>query len=222
MIRPPRSSPRASHSASPRCSNARPLLEQRAGCASGSLVNARTASKPWSACSSGTSAACAISGGSGTSKTASSCSSPSGSAKTSEPFSRFVSMPSPPSRSAQKSSASVERDAVDQPVHHPGARLAGRGARVLEERQVVARRALLVAVEEVVDRGVVLVDGLLDHPQAHDARVEVDVARRVARDAGDVVDALELHARGYTRTASFPRARTSRSPHRCARAGTRR
>ena len=44
-----------------------------------------------------------------------------------------------------------------------------RGAGVLEERQVVARRALFVAVEEVVDGRVVLVDGLLHEPHAHDA-----------------------------------------------------
>src|SRR3712207_8499664 len=57
-----------------------------------------------------------------------------------------------------------------------------RSARVLEERQVEARRALLVAVEQVVDRRVVLVDGLLDQPHPHDARVEVDVARGIAGD----------------------------------------
>ena len=49
----------------------------------------------------------------------------------------------------------------------------------------------LVRVEEVVDGRVVLVDRLLHEPQAEDARVEVDVARRVGRDARDVVDAVE-------------------------------
>ena len=39
------------------------------------------------------------------------------------------------------------------------------GARVLEEGDVRARAARLVRVEQVVDRRVVLVDGLLDHPQ---------------------------------------------------------
>ena len=65
------------------------------------------------------------------------------------------------------------------------------GARVLEEGDVRAGAALLVGVEEVVDRRVVLVDGLLDEPQAEDARVEVDVPGGVARDARDVMDPLE-------------------------------
>jgi len=45
----------------------------------------------------------------------------------------------------------------------------------------------------VVDAGRVLVDRLLDHPQAEGARVEVDVSLCVAGDRGDVVDAFELH-----------------------------
>ena len=67
------------------------------------------------------------------------------------------------------------------------------GPRVLEEGQVGSGGALLVGVEQVVDGRVVLVDGLLDQPQAQDAGVEVEVARCVGRDRGDVVDALELH-----------------------------
>src|SRR5437660_1504252 len=65
--------------------------------------------------------------------------------------------------------------------------------RVLEERDVRARAALLVRVEEVVDGRVVLVHRLLDEPQAEDAGIEVDVPRRVAGDQRDVVDPLELH-----------------------------
>src|SRR5205823_2884613 len=57
------------------------------------------------------------------------------------------------------------------------------------------RRALLVAVEEVIDGRVVLVDALLDHPQAQHADVELDVPGRVRGDRRDVVDALELHHR---------------------------
>jgi hypothetical protein len=45
----------------------------------------------------------------------------------------------------------------------------------------------------VIDAGLVLVDGLLDHPQAHRVGIEVDVGLRVAGDGGDVVDAFELH-----------------------------
>jgi hypothetical protein len=70
---------------------------------------------------------------------------------------------------------------------------ARRGAGVLEERQVHARRAVLVAVEEVIDGRFVLVDGALDHAHAEHARVELDVASCVAGDGADVVDALEPH-----------------------------
>src|SRR5262245_5521556 len=79
-------------------------------------------------------------------------------------------------------------------MHHACARLALPRARVLEEGDVVARRARLVPIEEVVDGRVVLVDALLDEAESQDARVEVDVARRVPGDRGDVVDAFELHA----------------------------
>ncbi len=84
-------------------------------------------------------------------------------------------------------------DARDDAMHHAGARPAGHRAGVLEERQVGARTAELVGVEQVVDARIVLVDGLLDHPQAEDARVEVDVPASVAGDRRDVVDAFKLH-----------------------------
>src|SRR5919109_1507097 len=84
--------------------------------------------------------------------------------------------------------------APDDAVDHSRAGAAAGKAWILEERQVEAGRGVLVAVEQVVDRRVVLIDGLLDHPKAHHARVEVDVAGRVAGDRGDVVDAVELHA----------------------------
>ncbi len=77
-------------------------------------------------------------------------------------------------------------------MDHPVAGEAPRHARVLEERDVGARRAALVRVEEVVDGRVVLVDRLLDHPQPERVRVELDVLRRVAGDAGDVMDAVKL------------------------------
>ena len=76
---------------------------------------------------------------------------------------------------------------------YPGAGVAWARARVLEERDVVAGAALLVAVEEVVDGRVVLVDALLDEPQAQQARVELDVAGGVPGDCGYVVDTFELH-----------------------------
>src|ERR1700680_715170 len=83
------------------------------------------------------------------------------------------------------------------------------GARVLEECQVRSRRALLVSVEQVVDGRVVLVDGLLDHPQAKHPGVELDVLASVAGDGGDVVYALELHL-GHHSTQE----RVSRAPRR--------
>jgi hypothetical protein len=79
------------------------------------------------------------------------------------------------------------------PVHHSRACAADGHARELEEGQVRARIALLVGVEQVIDGGLVLVDGLLDQPQAERARVEVDVLRRVGGDRGYVMDAFELH-----------------------------
>ena len=78
-------------------------------------------------------------------------------------------------------------------MDHARARAAGRGARVLEEGQVHPGGAVLVAVEEVVHGRVVLVDGPLDHPQAEQAGVELDVPGGVSGDRGDVVDALEPH-----------------------------
>ena len=56
--------------------------------------------------------------------------------------------------------------APDHAIGHSRARAAATGAWILEERQVGAGRALLVRVEQVVDGRVVLVDGLLDEPQA--------------------------------------------------------
>ena len=87
------------------------------------------------------------------------------------------------------------RDPEDDAMHHARPRTSAPRARVLEERDVRARGAALVGVEEVVDGRVVLVDGLLDQAQAEHAHVEVDVARRVAGDRSDVVDSLEAHGR---------------------------
>jgi hypothetical protein len=78
-------------------------------------------------------------------------------------------------------------------LHHAGTGPARNRAGVLEERQLGAGVGELVAVEEVVDAGVVLVDGFGDHPQAQHARVEVDVAPCIAGDRRYVVKALELH-----------------------------
>ena len=114
-------------------------------------------------------------------------------------------------------------DAPADGMHHPGAGLALPRARVLEEGDVVARRALLVAVEEVVDGRVVLVDALLDEAQAQDAGVEVEVARGVAGDRGDVVHAVELHAATLPNARGAPgwvdHAAHATDPHRLAAGG---
>jgi hypothetical protein len=47
----------------------------------------------------------------------------------------------------------------------------------------------------VVDGRIVLIDRLLDQPEAEDAGVEVHVPGRIAGDQGDVVDAFEPHGR---------------------------
>ena len=105
-------------------------------------------------------------------------------------------------------------DAPDDGVDHPVARLAGLRVRVLEERDVGARVPLFVGVEEVVDGRVVLVDRLLHEPQAEDARVEVDVPRRVAGDARDVVDPVETHlAQPCASASSSFAASRSAAPH---------
>jgi hypothetical protein len=82
-------------------------------------------------------------------------------------------------------------DAPIDGVHHPGTGLAATHAWILEKRDVAAGCPGLVGVEEVVDGRVVLIHRLLDESEAQDTRVEVDVARRVAGDARDVVDSVQ-------------------------------
>ena len=108
-------------------------------------------------------------------------------------------------------------DPPDDGVHHAVSGLSRPRVRVLEERDVGAGVPVLVGVEEVVDRRVVLVHGLLHEPQAEDARVEVDVPRRVGGDARHVVDAVEAP------DVSPPRLRAAlwRLPGRTARRGFR-
>ena len=60
-----------------------------------------------------------------------------------------------------------------------------------EERHYGAGFPRRVAVVQVVAKRVVEVDRLLHQPQAQEARVEVHVLLRVARDGGDVVYARE-------------------------------
>ena len=57
-------------------------------------------------------------------------------------------------------------------MHHAVARPTLRRARELEEGEIRAGAALLVRIEQVIDAGLVLVDGLLDEAKAHQACVE--------------------------------------------------
>src|ERR1700676_1959057 len=61
----------------------------------------------------------------------------------------------------------VRAHAHRDPVDHARAGPASDQPRILEEGEIGAWAAVLVGVEEVVDGGVVLVDRLLDQPQAH-------------------------------------------------------
>src|SRR5207245_5293634 len=88
----------------------------------------------------------------------------------------------------------IARHSEGGAVDHPCARAAPNQARILEEREVSARAAFLIRIEEVIDGGVVLVDGLLDQPEAHDAGVEQDIPGGVCRDRADVMDSVQrLH-----------------------------
>ena len=80
--------------------------------------------------------------------------------------------------------------AQDDAVDHAATGATGPRARILEEGEVHAGTAVLVPVEQVVDGGVVLVDGLLDHAQPEHTRVVVDVRLRVRGDRADVMNAF--------------------------------
>ena len=67
------------------------------------------------------------------------------------------------------------------------------GAAKLEEGDIGAGASSLVGVEQVIDTGLVLIDGLFHHSQAESARIKVDVLLRVGGDRGYVVNSFELH-----------------------------
>ena len=169
------------------------VSSSRAALRSGSAAYARTAWKPWSASSAGISGCLAISGSSVVSTDSELVGQALGVVEHEAVLEADRLVPA----SGKALGPEVERlraaDPPDDPVDHPRARPSPRDARVLEERDVRAGIALLVGVEQVVDRGVVLVDRLLDQPQPEHAGVEVDVLLGVGGDRGDVVDALELH-----------------------------
>jgi len=81
----------------------------------------------------------------------------------------------------------------DDPVHHPGPRPAGLSARIFKEREIGARTRLLLAIEDVVDAGVVLVHAFGHQAQTQGSGIELQVAPGIARDGADVVDACQAH-----------------------------
>ena len=171
---------------------------------SGCDAYARTPAKPRMRCSAGTSGASATSGSSPVSSTSSCSPSPSGSSKRANGRGS-----SPPTRFCPEVERLFRADAEGDECTIPSP-ARPRRAGVLEERDVGAGGAALVGVEEVVDGRVVLVDRLLDHPQAQFARVELDVRGRVAGDARDVVDPFELHAHSMTHARSRDRRQADR------------
>ncbi len=78
-------------------------------------------------------------------------------------------------------------------MDHALARAARPRTRIFEKRQIEPGAAVVIAIEEVVDGRVVLVDRLLDEPEPEHAGVEIDVRLGVAGDRADVMDAFELH-----------------------------
>jgi hypothetical protein len=86
-----------------------------------------------------------------------------------------------------------------------------RRRRPVEEGEVGSRRGEAVGIEEVIGGDVVLVDGLLDQPEAEDIGVEIDIALGIGRNRGEVVDSGELHdrpafcRRARARPLTFPR-----------------
>ena len=81
----------------------------------------------------------------------------------------------------------VGRDAQDQAMDVAVAGHAARRLLELEEGHDAARVAVLVAEVRVVAEGRLVVERVLDEPQAHDAAPEVDVRLDVGRDAREVV-----------------------------------
>jgi len=77
------------------------------------------------------------------------------------------------------------------PVDHARSGPARLGAGVLEEGQVEAGAAVLIAVEEVIDGRVVLIDGSLDQPHPEKPGIKLHVPGGIAGDAADVMDAVE-------------------------------
>lgn len=82
----------------------------------------------------------------------------------------------------------VGGDAEGDRMSHPGARAPASGTGALEERHLRTRTARSVAVEDVSDIRLILIRHVLNVVEAKNLRVEIPIVRRVARDAGQVVD----------------------------------
>ena len=65
--------------------------------------------------------------------------------------------------------------------------------RKIEKGDVAAGRGHAVGIKQVIGGNIILVDGLLDQAQAEQLGVKFDVAGRVGRHGGEMVDAGKLH-----------------------------
>jgi hypothetical protein len=63
----------------------------------------------------------------------------------------------------------------------------------IEEGDVAARRGDAVGIEQMIGGNVVLIDGLLDQAQTERLGVEFDIAGRVGRHGGEMMNAGKLH-----------------------------
>jgi hypothetical protein len=70
-----------------------------------------------------------------------------------------------------------------------------RRRRKVEKGDVAAGRSHPVGIKQVIGGNVVLIDGLLDQPQAENLRVKPHIAGGVGGDGGEVMDAGKLHFR---------------------------
>jgi hypothetical protein len=67
------------------------------------------------------------------------------------------------------------------------------GHRPIKERDVRPRRRQPIGVEQVVSRGVILVDGLFDQPQAQDLRIKMVIRRGIGGNSGEMVETGKKH-----------------------------
>src|SRR5260221_497144 len=100
-------------------------------------------------------------------------------------------------------------------VGHPGSIMTffpGSRAGPGEEGHDAPGVADLIAEVEMVGLRVIEVHGAFDEPETEQPHVEVEIALRVARDRGDVVDAEDARHDQYSANASSGKQYSQRSP----------